>query len=178
MKGARARGSITSRSGYMIELGLPSGEHSHFRPNRVAIAFGTLQGKLQPVVAVRAIVHPDFRWRAQRRHHQVEFAIVIEVSKRRTATPSRRLSGESRVLGQRGPFAFGVVPKNCVWLVDLPAASHRGRLNVTSADENVFPAVVVKVRDIRAISHHRIAQQSHTAPGGDFGKPTLAVVLV
>ena len=53
MKRARARGSITSRSGYMIELGLSSGEHSHFRPNRVAIAFGTLQGQLQPVVAVR-----------------------------------------------------------------------------------------------------------------------------
>jgi hypothetical protein len=48
------------------------------RANAIAIALGAPQSDFQPMVGVRAAVHPDFSLLAQRGHDYIDAAVAIE----------------------------------------------------------------------------------------------------
>ena len=80
MNGAGAGGGVSSGGGHVIELRVSGSGNSNSRPDAIAIAFGALELEFEPVVSPRAVIHPDFRRSAERGHHYVELAVMIEVA--------------------------------------------------------------------------------------------------
>src|SRR5579864_1847854 len=150
MNRASARGSVSGRGSYVIELSLSLRNDTNLRSNAIAVALRTLQRKFQPMVFIGAVVHPDFGGSAESRNNNIELAVVIKIAKRRTTMAARRLSKKSSLFGQSGPFRAIQISKNCIGLVDMAVRGHGRRLHVTPADKNIFPAVVIKVGDVRA----------------------------
>jgi len=50
------------------------------RANTVAIAFGSLQLDLQPVIVSRALIEPNLCGSVDRAHHNIQAAIAVEVA--------------------------------------------------------------------------------------------------
>src|SRR5579862_1575563 len=111
---------------HVIELSLAAGCYLDLRSNSVTIALGALQRNLQPVSVTRTIVDPDFRWSTQRRHHDIEFAVVIEVGDCGSAMSARWLLSEASLGCKCIPFAVGEVSKHRVVLVYQNTAGHVG----------------------------------------------------
>src|SRR5215469_8688254 len=90
----------------------------------------------------------------------------------------RRLRGKTGFFRQRRQLAPRDIAKDSIELVDVAARSHRGRLHVAPADENILPAVVVEICEVNAVAGHRSAEQGHSGLRGNFRESVLAFVLV
>jgi hypothetical protein len=75
----------------MVELSISSRHQADSSADCIVIALRALQGKFQPVVRIRGIIDPDFGGRSESSHHQIKFAVMIEVAERRPAVTFRRL---------------------------------------------------------------------------------------
>src|SRR5512132_4317699 len=99
---------------------------------------------------------------------------MIEIADRRPAMPPWRLLRKSSLRRQGSPLArAGRVSKNRIRLIDSHTCSHRRRLNVAAADENVLPAAVVEGGDVRAVACHRAAQRRYTRCRGHFAEAAV-----
>src|SRR5208337_5361229 len=100
---ASAGGGVAAGGAHVIELSVPRSRNADSRPDGITVAFRAFQLEFEPVIAARAVIHPDLRWCAERRHDHVKPAVVIEVPQRRAAVAPRRLGGKARLLRQCGP---------------------------------------------------------------------------
>src|SRR5215472_12281839 len=134
MHWASTRRRIARCRRHVIELSLATSCNLDFRSNSVAIALRSLQRDFQPVVITGTIVDPDFRRSAQRGHHNIEFAVVVEIGNRGSAVSAGRLLREASFGRESIPPAVSEISKNCVVLIDKNAAGHVGRSYVPTAD--------------------------------------------
>src|SRR5579862_2466988 len=89
-----------------------------------------------------------------------------------------RDSAEARLLRKGRPPAVSEIPEYAVVLIDHGAARHIRRLYMAARDENIFPAIIIKIGDVRAVSRHGIAQGSHSAARRHLDKPSFGIVLI
>ena len=66
----------------MVPLHTTSCDNLDLGSNPVSIASSALQGKLDPVVAISAVIDPYFRGGAEGGDYQVELAVTVKISNR------------------------------------------------------------------------------------------------
>src|ERR1017187_9399055 len=109
---AGAGRGISGRGGLVDELSLPPGHDPNPRTDSVAITLRAAQDKFKPMVVIRTVIQPDFRWGAKRGNHNVEFSVVIQVADGSSAVAARGQRAESCLRCQRGQAARGPISKN------------------------------------------------------------------
>ena len=83
--------SVTGGEGDVVILRLAARDELDPCADRVAVALGALELKLEPVIPVRAVVDPDLGGRAEGGDDDVEAAVAVEVTDGRTAMAAGRL---------------------------------------------------------------------------------------
>src|SRR5581483_5697512 len=120
---------------------------------------------------------PDLGWSAERSNDKIEFPVAIEIGNRAPAMAAWGQSGEAGFLRERRPRALQVA-KHSVGLADTNAVLHVGRCNVSAADEDILPTVVVKVGNIDAVARHRTTERGHFAARRDLLKRSSRHILI
>ena len=91
---------------------------------------------------------------------------------------SGREGSEARFSGQRCKLHASAIVEHSIGLVDLHAWCGQRRLYVPTAYENIFPAVVIKVRNIWRVSRHGLAGRGHSAGDRDIFESTLVIIAI
>src|SRR5215831_3251596 len=174
MRRCGAGGRITGSEGDMVVLHRSGSRYLDPGADTVAVAADALEPQFQPVRGSRAVVEPDLRRRAQGRRHDIQTSVAIEVSGGGAAMPAGRLLRQTRFGGQCLKPHPAEVAEYGVRLFYLYLGFAGERLHVAASDEDVFPAIVVKVGDGGRVAGHGRGEPCHIAGACHVGKPTLA----
>src|SRR5579875_202503 len=162
--GAVARRSVAHAGGLVVVLAAAAGGELDASTDTVTIALRALESNIEPVAGRSGAVHPDLGRARERCRDDIDAAVAIEISEREAAVAGGRADAEAGFVGERDPFAVpaGIV-ENGVRLIDI-LAGLRERSDMASADEDVFPPVVIQIVETRAEAGH--AQSKSAEAGG------------
>src|SRR5208283_1152988 len=110
------------------------------------------------------VVHPNLSRRAESGHHDIEFAVMIEIADGGATVALGWQGSEASFLCQGRELVAAQVPENCVGLINLRAAGHVGRLHMSAGNEDILPSVIVEVGDVGAVCRHGVTEGSHPGP--------------
>ena len=81
----------------MVELTLSSRNEFNPGANAIAVALRALKGKFEPVIAFRTVIHPNFRRTTKSSYNDVEFSVMIEITKGGSTVAAWGLVGQTRL---------------------------------------------------------------------------------
>ena len=161
----------------MVVLRAGLGNDFDARSDAVAITFDALESDVEPVVVAGATVHPELGFVVHGGDNGVDAAIAVEFAEGAAAMAGGGGFGKSGFFGKGLPFSAGAeVAEDGVGLFGF-GSGRMGCRDVAARDEEVLPAVVVKVVKGGAETRHAKALRAKTAAGRDFDEFSFSVVL-
>ncbi len=170
---AIAGGSVADAGGHVVILRPGLGDQLDARANAVAIALGPRRA-ISSQCPDLAAVHPNLRILAKRGHNDVNAPVAIQVAESAAAMAGRRgrVKPASAVSARHFPLAPDY--ENRVVLIHGWFRQRNG-LDVSAADEHVFPSIVIEVVQAHPESRHITAQVTHAAWRRHLPKSPLPV---
>src|SRR5438094_1938810 len=141
------RGGVSASAAHVVILFVDA----HARPDPVAIALGSCELEDDPMVRIWAHVLPQLCPILKRSNDNIDFAVVIEIRESAAAMRAGRLKilASLRRYVLEGPISE--IRKNSVWLLISRGLEHfHVVVYVRARGEQVFPSVIVQVKEARA----------------------------
>src|ERR1051325_5978237 len=104
------------------------------------------------MIVIGAVIHPDFSGGAERGYYNIQLAVAIQIANGRATMTRWCQRSESSFRCQSRKFHSARIVENRVRLLNRQARLRLHSLYMAAGNENVLPAIVIKVGDVGRVS--------------------------